>query len=173
MNQVHYQVRYALPLWLIALITAWMPDNRISIRIRGFLISLILPGRPSGLTIGRDVTLLGARDLIVGDNVYFAKGVWINALGGVRIGNGVMLAPYVVVVSTKHLFKNGTVHGGGVAYKSVIIGDGSWVAAHSTIVAGVKVGKGCIVAANSVVVKDCEDSIVLSGVPATQIRKGI
>ena len=59
MNQLKYQLRYALPIWFCMLITSWLPDNRIGIKIRGFLVAVFLPNHPKNFSIGRDVTLLG------------------------------------------------------------------------------------------------------------------
>lgn len=169
MRQLYYQIRFALPVWFFMLFTAWLPDNRVTIRIRGVLVGFLLPGRPKGLTLGRDVTLLGIDRLNIGNNVYLAKGVWINALGGMTIEDEVMLAPYVIAVTTKHLFKDGSVFLGGSEFASVRIGRGSWIAAHCTIVSGVTIGSGCMVAANSVVTRSTKDDVVVAGVPAKQI----
>jgi acetyltransferase-like isoleucine patch superfamily enzyme len=167
----NYQIRYALPIWFCTIITSILPDNRYSIKIRGSLISLFLPTRPRNLTLGRDVTLLGIDKLKIYDDVYIAKGCWINALGGVTIEKEVMLAPYVVIASTKHTFKDNSVFKGGSEFKEVIVGQGAWLAAHSTIVAGAKVGSGSIVAANSVVIKKHDDNCILSGVPALVVKE--
>lgn len=167
---VIYQLRFALPIWLIIILTAFLPDNRYSVKIRGFLVSLFLPNKPKNFTLGRDVTLLGIDKLYIGDNVYIAKGCWINALGKVSIGNEVMLAPYVVIASTKHTFVSGSVYKGGSEFKEVKIGEGTWIAAHATVVAGTSVGRGCLVAANSVAIKSYEDNCLISGVPAITIK---
>jgi acetyltransferase-like isoleucine patch superfamily enzyme len=169
-NTLIYQLRFAIPIWLITLVTAIFPDNRISILLRGKLISLFLPGRPKGLTIGRDVTLLGANKLFIGKDVYIAKGCWINALGRVDISSEVMLAPYVVIASTKHNFFDGSVYKGKSSFKPVKIGHGSWLAAHSTVIAGISVAPGTLVAANSVVTKKFEPNSVISGVPAKKVK---
>lgn len=168
-HQIKYQIRYALPVWFILTILSWLPDNKISIRIRGALVSLFLPGRPSGFKLGRDVTLLGIDKLNLGSNVYMAKGCWINALGQVNINSDVMLAPYVVIASTRHTFKDGSVSKGKSEFKKVDIGSGTWIAAHSTVIAGVSVGSSSIVAANSVVVKSFGPRNIVSGVPAKTI----
>ncbi|WP_205742705.1 acyltransferase [Onishia niordana] len=165
------QLRYVLPVWFLMLITGFLPDNRYSIRVRGWLISFFIPGRPKGLTLGRDVTLLGIKNLSVGDNVYLAKGVWVNALGGVEIASEVMVAPYAVIVSTKHTFKDGSVYRGKSTFSEVSIGSGSWIAAGATISSGVSVGSGCIVAANSLITRDCDDNMIYMGVPAKLVCK--
>jgi acetyltransferase-like isoleucine patch superfamily enzyme len=170
-NKIIYQIRYALPVWFCMLITAWLPDNRVSIRIRGFLVSLFLPNNPKGLTIGRDVTLLGIDKLKIENNVYFAKGVWINALGNLTIKDEVMLGPYVVLVTTSHGFVDNSVYKGKSHFKPVVIGKGTWVAANCTITSGITIGSGCIVGANSVVTKSVPDNHVVAGTPARYIKE--
>lgn len=169
MNQVKYQFRYAIPIWFVMIVFSFLPDNRISIRIRGYFVSLFLPGKPKGITLGRDVTLLGCDKLLIGDNVYFAKGVWINALGGVKISSEVLLAPYVVIASTKHTFLDGSFFKGKSQFEAITIGHGCWIAAHSTVISGVDLSDGTLVAANSVVTKSFEKRSILSGVPARKI----
>ena len=55
--------------------------------------------------------------------------------------------------------------------KDIEIGDGTWICANVTILPGVKIGKGCVIAAGSVVNKDCEDNCMYGGVPAKLIKR--
>lgn len=167
--EISYQIRYALPIWLSLLLCSWLPDLSFTIRIRGFLVSIFLPGRPKRLTIGRDVTILSAARFYVGDDVYVAKGCWINAIGTITIENEVVLAPYVVISSSNHGFRDGSVKRGGAHPAPVRVCYGSWLAAHSVITAGVTIGRGNLVAANSVVTKSTDDNVVVAGVPADRI----
>jgi len=48
----------------------------------------------------------------------------------------------------------------------VVIDDDVWIAANCTITKGVRLGKGCIVGANSVVTRDVEPFAIVGGVPA-------
>ncbi|WP_220487363.1 acyltransferase [Shewanella sp. SR44-4] len=168
---IKYQIKYALPIWFCILFTSILPDNRYSIRIRGFLVSIFLPNKPRNLTLGRDITFLGIDKLFIGNDVYIAKGCWINALGTVIIDNEVMLAPYVIIASTKHTFLDGSIYKGGSEFKQVRVGKGTWLAGHSTVVAGAAIGKGCILAANSVAIKSYPDNSLISGVPASVVKE--
>ncbi len=168
-----YQIRYGLPVWLILLSFSWFPDIGIATRIRGIIVSLFLPGRPKKFRIGRDVTLLSINRLYIGSNVYIAKGCWINAIGGVNIGNEVVLSPYVVIASSNHGFKFDSVQKGGAHLSPIVINIGSWIASHAVISAGVVVGKGNIVGANSVVTKNTPDNVLVAGVPAKIIKNRI
>lgn len=172
-KEIKYQIRYGLPVWLITLLTSWLPDNGLAIRIRGYLISFFLPGRPKKLLVGRDVTLLSINCLKLGSFVYIAKGCWINAIGGIEFEDEIVLAPYVVMSSNNHGFKDNSVQRGGAHPAPIKIGFGTWIAAHSVVTAGVTVGKGNLIAANSVVTNNTEDNVVMAGVPARYIKKRI
>ncbi|GAB04398.1 putative acetyltransferase [Gordonia amarae NBRC 15530] len=53
----------------------------------------------------------------------------------------------------------------------MVIGPRVWVGANSTIVPGVRIGEGAIVAAGSVVTKDVAPNTIVGGVPAKPIRE--
>jgi acetyltransferase-like isoleucine patch superfamily enzyme len=58
-----------------------------------------------------------------------------------------------------------------VRYKSeVYIGEGSWIGENACII-GARIGKQCVVAANSVVTEDVPDYCVAAGMPARIIRR--
>nr|WP_243895920.1 acyltransferase [Paenibacillus sp. F411] len=50
------------------------------------------------------------------------------------------------------------------------VDDGCWIGARVTILPGVTVGQGCIIAAGAVVTKDCEPNGLYAGVPARRIK---
>src|SRR5690606_26729401 len=118
-----------------------------------------------------DLTILNSYNIEVGHDVYLAKGCWINGMGGLTIESEVMMAPYVVISTMQHVFKDQSVRFGGSISGSVRIGTGTWLAAHSAVKCGVNVGKGCIIGANAFVVKDTEDNGIYGGVPAKLIKK--
>jgi acetyltransferase-like isoleucine patch superfamily enzyme len=173
MHEIQYQIRYALPLWLISILSCWWPDNRITIRARGVLISLVLPDCGKNLTLGRDVTLLAADRLSVGDHVYLAKGTWINAIGGVKLGDEVVTSPYVIIASSNHGFRDGSVRFGGAHPAKISVGKGSWIGSHAVVTAGVAIGSGNLIGANAVVTKSTEDNAFVGGIPARIIGERI
>lgn len=163
-------LRYDLPLWLVRTLTNWWPDVGAAIRLRGKLFSPFIGKCGGSFTVGRDVTILVPGRLTVGDNVYLAKGTWIEASGTVQLEDEVIFGPYVVVVSTKHGFSGGSARFGGVHPAPVKIGRGSWLAAHVVVAAGVTIGRGNLVGANAVVTRDTPDDVFVGGVPAKVIR---
>lgn len=164
------QIRYILPLWLIQLLTNWLPDNRVTIKIRGLLVSPFVDSCGRNFTIGSDVTINNPQSLKIGKDVYIAKGTWLNAMAGLTIEDEVVIAPYVVISTAQHVFKNNSVRFGGNISGPVVIGKGSWLAAHVSVKCGVTIGKGNLIAANSSVVKNTPDYKILGGVPAKIIK---
>ncbi|QLF94496.1 acyltransferase [Pseudomonas sp. ABC1] len=169
--ELRYQIRYGLPIWFFTLITSWLPDVGPVMKFRGGLISIFLPGFPKRLSLARDVTFLAANKIIIGKDVFIAKGVWVNGIGGVSFGDEVVIAPYVVMSSNNHGFKDGSVRFGGGHPAPIVIGKGSWVAAHAVVAAGVTIGEGNLIAANSVVVRDTAKNSVIAGVPGKLVKE--
>ncbi len=56
-------------------------------------------------------------------------------------------------------------------WRDVVIEDDVWVCAGATILPGVTIGKGSIVAAGAVVTRDVPPGILVAGVPAVPKRK--
>ncbi|MEC4114940.1 acyltransferase [Myroides pelagicus] len=171
MLQLKNQIRYILPLWFVLLITNWLPDNRVSIRLRGFLASPFFKKCGKGLELGRDLTFLNSNNIEIGSNVYIAKGTWLNGLGGLMIEDEVVMAPYVTISTMQHVFKDQSVRFGGSVPGKVVIKKGTWLASHVAVKCGVSIGRGSIVGANAFVVKDIDDNSIYGGVPAKFIKK--
>ncbi len=92
--------------------------------------------------------------------------------GGVKIGNYVRIATHTVIVAAQHLFQRLDVpicYQGGES-KGIIIEDDVWIGANCTILDGVKIGKGSIIAAGAVVTKDVMPYSIMTGVPAKLIK---
>lgn len=171
--ELKHQLRWALPLRAVQLATSWFPDNSVALRVRGALARPFIANCGRGFQLGRDVTLLNTYALGIGDDVYIAKGAWLNAMGGLQLDDQVVVAPYVVISTLQHVFKDGSVRFGGSIARSVKIGKGTWLAAHSSVKCGVSVGDGVLVAANSCVVNDVEPRMVVGGVPARAIGPNV
>ena len=55
----------------------------------------------------------------------------------------------------------------GTVTKPIVIGEGTWIGANATICPGVSVGKGCVIAAGSIVISDCLENGLYAGNPAS------
>jgi maltose O-acetyltransferase len=162
-------LRYFWPMHFVLLLTNWLPDNVIFIRLRGFLASFFFKKCGKNLRIGRNITFYRPYDMELGNNIYIASGCWFNAK--IEIEDDVLFGPQCVISGSNHSLKNGSYRYGNVEEKGkVIIGYGSWISAMCTIVAGGKVGKSCLLASNSVLNKQMEDKSIYGGSPAKFIK---
>ena len=108
---------------------------------------------PSNITIERFVSL--------GHDNYF----W--AFTPVRIGHHTMTAKDLLIISASHDVASFEPMPG----QAVDIGPGCWIGARVTILGGVKVGRGCVIGAGSLVRDSIPDFSIAAGVPAKVIRQ--
>lgn len=122
-------------------------------------------------TLSPNVRLRGLVEMGAGSSI--AQNGTISGMEeGVFIGRNVMIAPNVVIVAFSHgtadcttpMVKQPSIEA------AVQIEDDVWIAANVTIVMGVRIGKGSIIGANSLVNKDIPPYSVAGGVPAKVIK---
>jgi acetyltransferase-like isoleucine patch superfamily enzyme len=105
--------------------------------------------------------------LIVGRNTRL-NGVHISARQSVTIGNNVRIAPYAVILDSDfHDIRNHFAEGKS---GDITIEDNVWIATRATILKGVTIGRGSVVAAGAVVTHDVPPNTVVAGVPAKVIK---
>lgn len=112
--------------------------------------------------------------LKIGDNVSIQPMSYIDGYGGVRIGNNVSIAHHVTIMSTEHNYHdlNIPIKDQGFYESEVVIEDDVWIGAKVTILKGVTVKSGNIVAAGAVVTKTIqENNVIIAGCPAFVIKK--
>jgi acetyltransferase-like isoleucine patch superfamily enzyme len=115
--------------------------------------------------------------IIIGDNVSIGEYCHITAINKIVIGNGVLTGRWLTITDNAHgnntfneidipplkrpLFTKG----------AVIIEENVWIGDKVTILAGVHIGKGSVIAANAVVTKDIPAYCVVGGIPAKIIKQ--
>ena len=91
---------------------------------------------------------------------------------GVIIGDNVMLAPHCVLAAGNHEYRNlktPMLLAGSFSNGPIVIEEDVWSGSNCTITDNVKIGKGAIVGANSVVTKDVPEYEIHAGTPARYI----
>ena len=170
MHKLFRILRYDWPLHFVLLLTNWLPDNVVFLRLRGFLSSPFFGRKPHDLRVGRSVQFHNPELIHLGDHVYIAYGCSIMAIDKITIENEVMLSPYCVVISGNHTSMNCSYRYGPPIIAPIIIGKGSWIASHVVLTAGCTIGENTLIAANAVVTKDIPANVIAGGIPARVIN---
>ena len=152
------------------LLTFFAPGAYLKSIVRGKVLGLKLKKTGRNLLIDQGVTINYPNFLAVGDNVYFARNVWMNAHYGIEIGNNVQLSPMVVIATGSHNITDEGIDDNGKC-GAVNIGSNVWISSHSIVSAGVKIGDNVIIGANTVVLTDVPDNVLFAGVPGRIIKK--
>lgn len=163
-------LRYDWPLHFALLLTNWLPDNVVFLRLRGALARPFMGRCGSNLRLGRHVTFYNPSAIRIGRDVYVALGTWFMAGAPIEVGDEVLFGPYCAVVSSNHTRREGSYRFGPSQQLPITIGRGCWFGAHVTVTAGSKIGNGCLLAANSVVGGTVEDNWMAGGVPAKPVK---
>ena len=160
-------------LWFhfISVATSWLPDLRPVLRLRGLLLRPAFKSCGENLQVSRHVTINFTNRLEIGSDVFIATGCWLHARGGIVLEDEVQLGPYVALVAGDHTKLDGSYRFGRSNLAPIRICHGSWVAAHATVTKGVVIGRGAVLAANSVATHDVPPYTMAGGVPARVIPK--
>lgn len=126
----------------------------------------------------------GLWNLSVGDGTSIPKGSTIYCTEApCTIGKKVLFGPHPTIITGDHRIdipgkymtdvtvEEKFVDGVNVYDQPVVIEDDVWVGANVTILKGVTIGHGSVVAAGAVVTKSCPPYSIIGGVPAKVLRK--
>lgn len=134
---------------------------------------------PKNIKIGNDVVVKeGVRIcscnknalISIGDNTTIGYHTFIFSSAGIRIGSDCLIAPFVYIVDSNHTVKRDMkINEQPNTSSPIEIGNDIWIASNVTILKGVKIGNGAVIAANSVVNQDIPDYHIYGGSPAKKI----
>ena len=160
-------------LWFhfVMVVTNWLPDLRPSLCLRGFLLRPAFKRCGKNLQVARHVTVNFTNRVEIGNDVFLATGCWLHARGGIVLEDQVQIGPYAVLVTGDHTQIDGSFRFGRSSVASIRVRQGSWIAAHATVTKGVVMGRGALLAANSVATRDIPPFAMAAGVPARIIQR--
>jgi maltose O-acetyltransferase len=90
----------------------------------------------------------------------------LDARGPLRIGSNVSISPEVMILTAFHRIEDPEFR---VETRPVVIEDHVWIGSRATILSGVTLGRGSVVAAGAVVTRDVAPLEIVGGVPARPI----
>ncbi len=120
--------------------------------------------RGVGFKIGKGSGLCSMPNIFgdgkITDRLTIGENTWINInchfdLGQqITIGNGVGIGPEVMFITGTHEVGVETGRAGDYTALPIVIEDGAWIGTRATIMPGVRVGRGAIIASGEVVYRD-------------------
>lgn len=115
------------------------------------------------VAVGKTVTL--------GDNVYINSNLTLVDDYKITIGNGVLIAPNVVISTTGHPVHHSLCTHGEMYSFEVTIKDNVWIGSNVVICPGVTIGENSVIGAGSIVLRDVPANCVAAGNPCRVLRE--
>ena len=132
--------------------------------IRILLCKCILKKLGKDTFIARNVEFRSPYRISIGNNCSINKKVLLDGRGnGISIGDNVDIAQEVNIWTLQHDYNSAD-------YASVggmtVIEEFAWISSRATLLPGIKIGRGAVVASCAVVTKDVPPLAIVAGVPA-------
>lgn len=163
-------LRYDWPLHFVLLLTNWLPDSVLFLRLRGYLARHFIGYCDGDLRLGRNIQIYNPMNLKFGKHVYVAFGCVFICTSEIVVEDEVIFGPYCVLASGNHTLQNCSFRYGETDLKPIKVESGCWIASHVVLTAGSNVGKGSLVAAGAVVNSTLRPAYLSGGIPAKEIK---
>lgn len=106
------------------------------------------------------------KNITIGNNTVINRNCYLDGRFSLEIGDNVSISPETFILSLTHDLENNQFEAVG---KKTVIMDYVWIGVRAIVLPGVRIGKGSVVGAGSVVTKSCKDYEILGGIPARKI----
>ena len=140
--------------------------------VRNAAWKLLLGGCGKGVFFDHRVYVKFPWLVSIGDDVSINRGVEfycsLRERSRIRIGSNVRIAPNVRFHAAGHDPDHPDLADNGA---DIVVEDGAWVGAGSLVLQGVRIGRGAVIAAGSVVTRDIPPNCIAGGVPAKVLRE--
>jgi maltose O-acetyltransferase len=109
--------------------------------------------------------------LHIGPRTRFGVGIIMNVDDHITIKEGATIGPFCLLYTTSHTIGPSSFRcGEELTTAPIVIEEGAWIALKCTILPGVTIGRGAVVATGSVVTSDVAPNTLVGGVPAKFIK---
>ena len=137
------------------------------LRLAGFQIG-------SGCVIWGTPTITGDGDLYrkltIGQGCWFNVACFFDLGAPINIGDHVAIGHQVMILTTSHEIGPQGQRASALEVHPVTINSGAWLGARCTILPGVTIGAGAIVAAGAMVSRDVPPNTMVAGIPARVVK---
>lgn len=122
-----------------------------------------------GRTVRCELATHEGGKLLIGDKVFINYGTSISAHARVEIGSGSAIGQYAIILDCD-FHTPGLLDEGHGTPGPIVIEENVWLGARVTVLKGVTIGRGTVVAAGSVVTSSLPAKVIAGGVPAKVIK---
>ncbi len=111
--------------------------------------------------------------ITLGDDCFVGAFAILNGQGGIDIGDNVLIAGHCHIVAGNHRFDDPDrpINTQGFDSRGIVIEDDVWLGAGVKVLDGVRIGRGSIISAGAVVIRDVAPFSIMAGVPARFLRQ--
>jgi acetyltransferase-like isoleucine patch superfamily enzyme len=128
-------------------------------------------GEHAGIHLGCYIWFFGPNQLRrdgfhIGSYSRVNRDCCLDARGSLWIGNNVSVSPEVTILTASHSVDDPSFR---LQLRGVVVEDHVWIGTRATILPGVRLGKGSVVAAGSMVTRDVPPLTIVAGIPARKV----
>ena len=127
---------------------------------------------PEGVTVLAPVYFDYGKYTQFGEGTFVNHGCYFMDGGTIQIGQNVFIGPFCGFYTASHPMKYTERNKGMERALPIVVGDNCWFGANVSVLQGVTIGAGCVIAAGSVVTEDVPENCLIAGVTAA-IKKRI
>lgn len=145
-------------------------DTKLNI-LKQLLLKNIFNRCGSPVNVRPKIKFVNGNNIELGNNSVIGERSFLQDVGKIIINDNVLMGPECMIFTSNHLYKkDNLVRNQGYVIGNVVIEEDVWIGARVIILPGVKIGKGAILGAGSVITKDVEEYTVVGGNPAKFIK---
>lgn len=154
---------------IINLLSSILGNDFLSCILRKHSLSLL------GIKFGDGTTIRGGSyfyggGLTTGINCQINRNCYFDFTQSVIFGNNVVIGHGVTFITAEHKIGSSAHRAGSAQGKAIIVEDGVWIGANSTVLPGITVGAGSVIAAGAMITRNVPSNVVMGGVPAKKIK---
>ena len=163
-----------LPSGLVRWLMRWFrwSDGMIGMGVRHMVVRRLSKSCGQRVLIFPGCQLHWLERCEIGENVTIHDFCYLDACGGITIGNDVRMAHNCSLITGQHNYDvpGKTIIESGYTPAPIVVGDDVWFGTGVVVLPGVTIGSGAILGANSVVRKDVPENAIVAGSPARVIK---
>ena len=137
--------------------------------------------RVFGWNIGARTIIMGTMEpagggalqkrLHIGEDCQITSPLYLDLNADIFVGDRVAIGHHTHLITTDHETDNPDRRCGETRCSPIRLEDGCWIGARATILAGVTVSRGSVVAAGALVTSDVPPNVIVGGVPAKILKR--